>query len=206
MLKYIVCGCILTSSLTLEISADLELYKPTPFERANMNTIMSLSTELRNENDNIDRMVDLMLQLQRHCELYLEIEIDSNDMFDSVFYQLEQQGYKFHPNYLKMFKQKLKVGKTKDFLLIKKGPSQETIDSWTIDPTRKVKKQKIKELNPKLAHGITASLAGGFLSLLPSPPLVKLGKILFWAGLGYIIDGYFYDEEKKYDKEDKHER
>lgn len=201
MLKYIVCGCLFTNALTIDVSADLEKYKPSAFERANINTIMTLSTELRNEHDNIDRMVDLMLQLQRQCELYLEIEIDSNDMFDSIFFQLEQQGYRFHPNYLRMFKQRLKIGKTKDFFLIQKGPSQQTIDSWTIDPKKKPhKKTKIKELNPKMAHGITTSLVGGFLSLLPSPPLVKVGKILFWAGLGYIVDGYFYEEEKKHEK------
>ncbi len=199
MLKYIVCGCLLTMA-SIECNPEIERYKPSTFERANINTIMSLSTELRNEHDSIDRMVDLMLQLQRQCEIYLEIEIDANDMFDSIFFQLEQQGYKFHPNYLKMFKQRLKVGKTKDFLLTTKGPSQQTIDSWTIDPNRKLSKKKLKKLNPKMAHGITASLVGGFLSILPSPPLVKLGKILFWAGMGYIVDGYFYSEEKKHEE------
>ncbi len=199
MLKYIVCGCMLITA-SIECSPDFEVYKPNAFERTNINTIMSLTTELRNEHDNVDRMVELMLQLQRQCEIYLEIEIDANDMFHSIFYQLEQQGYKFHQNYLKMFKQRLKVGKTKDFILIKKGPSQQTIDSWTIEPKHKSSKKKLKKLNPKMSHGITASLAGGFLSLLPSPPLVKLGKILFWAGMGYIVDGYFYDEEKKHEE------
>ncbi len=201
MLKYIFCGCLLTNTCFAGINDDFDKHKANPFERVVINSIMSLTTQLRNEENDIDKMVDLMLQIQRSCELFLEVEIDAEPIFDSVFLSLSDLGYKFHPNYLKYFKKKLKIGKTKHFNIVQKGPSQETIDSWTIDPTRKINKKKehVKELNPKMAHGITASLVGGFLTLLPSPPLVKLGKIVFTAGVGYIIDGYFYDEEKKYE-------
>lgn len=58
-----------------------------------------------------------------------------------------------------------------------------------------------KPLPPKIEYGITISLIGYFITLIPYPPIAACGYGIMIYGANLIADGYFSEQDKKYEKE-----
>ncbi len=58
-----------------------------------------------------------------------------------------------------------------------------------------------RKLPPKIEYGLTISLIGYFVTLIPFPPIASCGWGIMLYGANLVAEGYFSEQDKKYDKE-----
>lgn len=164
----------------------------------------------------VSEMVDLAIDLKQEIEEYLSIELDINELFESInstIVDYSNNELNSNVNELKeliIFKEKERHDKLLSFdMCIKNNSfSEETLDLIYVGNFHKNQKQaekkdeKSKCVPIRVAFGITLSLCGFLLCCLPIPPAKYYGKKMIEAGAIIALEGTFNHVDKEEDKKD----